>query len=152
MNNYIEEYVFYNKYHTNVYNKIIHMIGIPFIVWSTFLFTHRFKILESRLSSIIYLFYFNNYYLLNENLSYRSGLFYYFIYKDSLNYYKNNKPWKTFKLAFYIQLLAWGLQLLGHKYLENNKPAFFQNLKQSLLIAPLFGYKHLENLILYRTI
>jgi len=146
-------YNFYDKFHKNKINKMLHIIGIPMIVWSSFLATHGIKIMKTRLSTILFSIYSIYYIKLNKFVGILSTLFYYLIYNNSLNLYKqimndkNNKNKKTVlvKYVLFTQLFAWLLQLYGHKYHENNFPALISGFTQSITIAPLFSIEHLSS-------
>ena len=64
---YNKEYLFYSMYHKNKVNIGLHVIGIPMIVWSSFLLTHKYKIMYSRLSTLLYFIYMTYYISINKN-------------------------------------------------------------------------------------
>ena len=68
MSYYLKYKNFYNSYHQNKINKMIHLICIPLIVWSVFTLTHKYKIKKIRLSSLIFLYYFITYFMLNNGI------------------------------------------------------------------------------------
>ena len=147
---YNKKLYFYNNYHKNNINKLLHLIGIPMIVWSTFLGTHKFKIYRTRLSFVLYLIYSYYYVKMNKYTGSLSVIFYYLIYNNSLNLYKKikNNNTKIIKYVGLTQLLAWFMQFFGHKYFENNKPALFKGFKDSFTIAPLFVIEHLNTYLI----
>mgnify|MGYP003686413199 FL=1 len=62
----MNELEFYNKYHMNYYNKIIHILGIPSIVWAVFLYTHRFKTCFKKVSTLLYGYYLYKYFKIDK--------------------------------------------------------------------------------------
>lgn len=137
MTMYLKYKNFYSLYHQNKFNKIIHLIGIPAIVWSTFILTHHFKIKNIKLSSLVFLYYFNTYFIFNKKIILKFFILYYSLYVHSINFYKNNKK-KSLKISVYVQIISWLAQILGHKYFEKNNPAFIKNLITSFTLAPAF--------------
>ena len=144
---YNQEYFFYSKYHKNKVNQILHILGIPMIVWSVFLVTHKYKFMYSRLSTILYFIYMTYYVNINKNIGYLAGFYYYFVYKHSDYIYKNYNKSKVLKYALYAQILAWFMQFYGHKFHEKNRPALFTSFIQSFTMAPLFAIDHLNKFI-----
>ena len=132
-----KQYLFYHKYHKNIVNKVLHMFGIPLIVWSSFLITHRFRIMETRLSMILYTIYLTLYFKIDRLIGTQAGVIYYLIYNHSLQFYKNNKN-NSIKYAIYLKYLSWFIQFYGHYFHEGNKPALLDGLVQSFTMAPLF--------------
>ena len=154
----LEKYYFYADYHQNKYNKAIHYVCIPLLVWTLFIFTNYINfdsILVTKKSSLFEEFQQVQYCTFNIRgslillglyhvyycyLSFRIGvisfLFYGSIwYLASLSYCLDTNIWIP---ATYLHLLSWVLQILGHAVFEHNKPAFTTSLKQSFLMAPLF--------------
>ena len=129
-------FLFYQKYHKNTINKIIHIICIPLITWSLSVLLFNIKINNIRLSKIILTFY-KIYYLI---LSFKYGLLMMIIldliYKLSKFFVTNYN--NHFKIAFMIQITSWILQFIGHGLFEGKKPALIDNLVQAFLIAPMF--------------
>ena len=62
--------------------------------------------------------------------------FCFLIYSNA--YLFSNKIQNSWKWGLLIQILSWVLQLLSHKYIEKNTPAFKDGMVQSFLTAPLF--------------
>ena len=139
-NNFKYNLDFYEKYHQNTFNKIIHILCIPLIVWSFFILINYLNINNYSVlfqpSLLVYLFY-TIYYFKNESYySIFSAVFYLFILIQSNIFYINIK--NAWFYAILIQVFSWILQLASHKYIEKNSPAFVNGIKQSFLTAPLF--------------
>ena len=145
--NYNKELAFYNSFHKNIINKLLHVIGIPMIVWSTFLLTHRIKILKIKLSSILYFAYMIKYYNINKLMAIKTSIFYAIIFIHSHNIYKKYPKKYTLKLASYFQIFSWLLQFYGHKIYEKNRPALLKGFTQSLTMAPMFVVQHIDSFI-----
>ncbi len=136
-----KDLVFYNSFHKNKYNKLLHVIGIPLIVWSTFLITHKIKI-NTKLSTVLYLTYLFSYLKISKFYGLISGLFYYLLYYHSHNLYKTINKKKLIHYFAGAQLFSWFIQFYGHKYYEKNRPALLTGFVQSFTMAPLFAVYH----------
>ena len=141
MNMLLHDYTFYQKYHRHPINKFIHIWCIPMITWGLFILINQLTFIESRSimcqpSTLLYTFYIS-YYLYND-LYYGmiAGLFYMCILLHA-NVFFLNIPNAWF-YACVANVFGWVLQILSHRYIEKNKPALVDGLKQSILTAPLF--------------
>ena len=129
-------YKFYQMYHTNLINRIIHIICIPLIVWTASIMFVNVNITKTlNLSKCLLTFYSLYYLLFSFKLGIVMTFLLYLVYKYSI-IYKGRKV--HFMLAFLMHIFAWILQILGHSLFENNRPAFMDNLVQSFLMAPIF--------------
>ena len=141
---YQTNYQFYKKYHSNFYNKLVHIFCIPGIVYSLLGLLMN---LESRfskgeknkklLSLALYGLYMVYYYMIAPKHIFRKTLmFYSSIYMASDITFDNMA--KSSGLFLAIQILSWALQLLSHRFIEKNSPAFKDGFTQSFLTAPVF--------------
>ena len=139
---------FYNQYHQNFWNKVIHMMFIPCIVLSFRVFLNKLYILDEtmysesnkkyklsvgRLFSYIYIIYYYSYGLwlgIIMNM--------YFISIEIANYFIFLHIKKPYFLAFSIFIFSWTMQFIGHE-IEGNKPALFDSILQSFTAAPLYS-------------
>ena len=136
-----KDYIFYKKYHKNTINKLIHIWCIPMITWGMFILMNYFTFLETNSiiyqpSTLLYTFYIS-YYIYND-LYYGmiAGLFYMCILLHANVFFLNiHNAWLYACMA---NVVGWVLQILSHIYIEKNKPALVDGLKQSFLTAPLF--------------
>jgi uncharacterized membrane protein YGL010W len=140
---------FYNQYHQNFWNKIIHTIFIPVIVLSIRIFLSEFYIGQpfwnwpglklkmkfglGRLLSHIYAIYYFTYgwypgFVMLIYLTWIEAMF---------NYIQDNIPRKYF-LASCMFIFGWTMQFIGHD-IEGNKPALFDSVSQAFTAAPLFS-------------
>ena len=137
----------YESFHRNYYNKLIHVIGIPTIVWSVFLYTHRVNFLYFRVSTIVFIYYLLKYYKIDNVRFIRLAIFYYTLYGHSFDYYKRYNKSITKNMSIKYFMLGWILQLIGHRFFEGNSPALFSGLKNSLTVGPYFAYKNIEEIL-----
>lgn len=140
---------FYNDYHQNTINKIIHMIFIPMIVLSVRILLSEFYIGQpffnwpgltskikfgiGRLLSHIYCIYYFTY-------GWYQGLvmLVYFTWIEAAYYYIHDNIPRKYFLAFCMFALGWTMQFIGHA-IEGRKPALFDSLSQAFTAAPLFS-------------
>ena len=57
---------------------------------------------------------------------------------------------KSIQATILINLIAWTLQFVGHGVFEKRSPAFFDNLAQAFLMAPLFVFIEVLFVLGYR--
>lgn len=139
---------FYNQYHQNFWNKIIHMIFIPMIVLSFRIFLDQFwirtpiqypgleekiKFQIGRMASNIYVIYYFTYGLYPGII-----MLAYFTWIESAYYYINDNIPRKYLLASCMFVFAWTMQFIGHE-IEGNKPAMFDSISQAFTAAPLFS-------------
>ena len=157
-------YQHYSLYHTNVINKLIHLVTIPIIMITTTHFIQKFHIVfddeelikkniklsihnSSSLLTLVQLFYCFYYFTWSWTIGF-TMMFYiegiiqgtYKLQSYLLNYYEK---WYSKKIMIDLSILsimclAWGLQFLGH-YIEGNRPALMDNLSTAFLSAPMFS-------------
>ena len=163
-------YQHYSLYHTNVINKLIHLLTIPIIMITTAHFIQKFHIVfddeelikkniklsihnSSSLLTLVQLFYCFYYFTWSWTIGF-TMMFYieaiiqgtYKLQSYLLNYYEK---WYSKKIMIDLSILsimclAWGLQFLGH-YIEDNRPALMDNLSTAFLSAPMFSLDFLFN-------
>ena len=132
---------FYEVYHSEWRNKLIHFIFVPILLYTGF--------------SMVY------YYAPYITISAFIGYSVYYIYVDpviGLSYVPimimmlNNVKSISFLSAFLIHVSSWIVQILSHKYFEGNAPALTKGLFQAITIAPLFTWYELFRIFGYRKI
>ena len=138
---------FYNKYHQNFWNKLIHIIFIPFIILSIRILIDKFYIgIISKNSTIkplrlslaypimtFYIFYYFTY-------GFFPGLImniYFACIEMMYSYIHDNIP-RKYLLAFCMFIFGWTMQFIGHG-IEGSRPALFDNISQAFTAAPLFS-------------
>ena len=168
-NNYLsKQYNFYNRYHKNYINKRIHIVCIPVLLWSGFVFlsyvnididvnVDKLPVLSCKLLlgsyeiDAIYLCFgivdFNGASILATFytsyylvLNFKLGLLMYFIlyFMQISSYYFYINVDNAWQIAGLAHIFAWMLQFIGHGIFEKNAPALKDNLIQSFLTAPIF--------------
>ena len=137
----------YENFHRNYFNKLIHLIGIPTLVWSVFLYTHRINIIFFRGSTLIFIYYLCKYYKIDKVRFMRLAIFYYTLYGYSFDTYKKYSKSITKNISIKYFMLGWILKLIGHYVFEGNSPALLSGLKNSLTIGPYFAYRSLEEIL-----
>ena len=118
----------YKKYHTNKINVFIHKICIPLLL-ITF-----YSIISYKKSFLINCFYFINY-LLYDFFSIKSRYSIIYLQVIYLIHILFKKVYSK-KTNIILHCIAWVLQIIGHRYFENNSPALLDNLYNSILFAP----------------
>ncbi|EJS43711.1 YGL010W [Saccharomyces arboricola H-6] len=126
---------FYKFYHHDSKNVLIHSIFVPTILFSSFCMLHRIKIyhdvsLTAPLSVLFFVFYCFLY--LPTGLL--AGIFL-LLLNLALT---NHKIHLSFKQELSLFVIGWIFQFVGHGVFEKKKPALFDNLVQSLVLAPYF--------------
>lgn len=126
---------FYKFYHHNNTNVLIHSIFVPTILFSSACMLHRVSIYGKITVTHVFCLCFGIFYTL---LYVPTGLL-----AASLLVLLNvalDKHW--INLSFYEELtlfvVGWICQFIGHAFFEKKKPALFDNLVQSLVLAPYF--------------
>jgi len=152
---------FYGAYHHNPINIGIHMIGVPIILWTTFvLFTNsgtliplpeylKIPYLELNAGTIFCLSYCALYILLEPiaGTAYAALLLAGTAYGDHLvtSYGMTANYWA---MAGWVG--GWVAQLLGHGIFEGRAPALLDNLFQAFFLAPLFVWLEILFALGYR--
>jgi 2-hydroxy fatty acid dioxygenase len=143
----IKKYHFYEKYHQNFYNKLVHILCIPMLVWTTTVFltyipsfvltlgNYTFNLTVSGLIATLYVSY---YLYLDFELGLISSFLFFLNVLSSSYFVQNNSLSYSLGMSLSIHLISWTLQILSHKYFEGNKPALLDSITQSFSIAPLF--------------
>ena len=160
-----EDFAFYDEYHRHPINKLIHIVCIPGICWSLFVFLNNIDYniplitnssqeispwisectISLKPSFILYLGYIIYYLYLVPCLGSISALFYLIIlYSSNLFVCNIDESWEIAGIVF---VASWILQILGHKCIEGNSPAFLKGFVQSFLTAPLFIVLEICNII-----
>jgi uncharacterized membrane protein YGL010W len=141
MKSFIEQAQFYAAYHQNIKTRYTHMAGVPLIILSLMIFFGFVKItvpgvfatnLACLLTLLTLIYYFRLIWQLALALTPVM-----LILLLIANWFSQDGPTSLGVWSFILFfVIGWGLQLYGH-YLEGKRPAFMDNLGQSL-IAPLY--------------
>ena len=124
---------FYKYYHYNTINVLIHSIFVPIILYTSLAILSDIKILQLNANIWISLI-FSCFYIY---LCVPTGILFVILFS-----FMNNLISKGFlsgnKKKFGLFILGWIAQFIGHFKYEGEKPAIFDNLFQSLILAPYF--------------
>lgn len=141
MKSFIEQAQFYALYHQNIRTRYTHMAGVPLIILSLMILLGFVQIIIpgvfasdlawfATLGILIY------YFRLNWQLTLVLTPIMLFLLWVA-HWFSKDGPTTLGIWAFILTfIVGWGLQFYGH-YLEGKKPAFMENLSQTL-IAPLY--------------
>ena len=133
-------YKFYNKYHMNLVNKIIHIVCIPLISWSICVFLPFYlslalMIFYSSFYTYIFVYEIKNT-TVNEIMAVNLHLF--IIWMSAVVFRSYCENYMLYTGIIFIS--SWILQFIGHYFFEGNRPALFDSLYQSFAMAPLFTF------------
>lgn len=124
---------FYKHYHRNATNILIHSIFVPIILYTSLVILSDIKIYQLNVNIWVSLIY-SCFYIY---LCVPTGIFFVILF-----FFMNNLISKGFlsgnKEKFGLFILGWICQFIGHFKYEGDKPAIFDNLFQSLILAPYF--------------
>lgn len=121
----------YKEFHKNETNIIIHQVCVPLLLMSIY------AILPIYISFCINIFYSITYLLFDVFSNKSIHSIYYLQYIFLMHYVCR---FLSFEINVAIHIFSWILQIIGHKIIENNTPAFFDNLYDSFLFAPYFTF------------
>lgn len=124
---------FYKYYHYNTVNVLIHAVFIPIILYSSLAILSDFKIFNWKGNTWVAVVY-SVFYIY---LSVPTGLLFSGIFV-AMNTAITNGVLTGTKEKWGLFFLGWVCQFIGHFKFEGDKPAVFDNLVQSLVLAPYF--------------
>tara|TARA_B110000008_G_scaffold158652_1_gene159479 strand:+ start:224 stop:661 length:438 start_codon:yes stop_codon:yes gene_type:complete len=127
-------YSFYQKFHQNKINRVIHVATIPVLIW-----TLAFALQAIRATGAISLGYVYLYYLMDPATLFPMSVFWGGTYFSSYVLYHNRPPWMWWYVGW-LHVLAWVCQFAGHRFFEGNRPALMESVTQAFVTAPLFVY------------
>lgn len=144
-----DSFAFYSAYHKNNTNKIIHIITIPIIIYTIFIWAAYLSIYQLNninnesyiyinAGLIIMISYFTIYALMDGlwSLPYFIYIFMLYIFATYSTYHI---PYMGL-WAIIIHIFAWILQFIGHGVFEGRKPALCDSVGQAICMAPYFVY------------
>ena len=159
----MEDLYFYESYHNNYANKMIHFICIPMIMLTTLNFASlvriRFNVslienfshlrqinFDLTGEKILYLFYLSYYFTYSFKIGIIMSIFLNGVYLASVinrvkesRYYYGAPIWQMNSAILFV--FAWIMQFVGHA-IEGNRPALLTGIRQSFLQAPLFTVQY----------
>lgn len=129
-----KQYLFYEKYHNDPTNKLVHIITIPIIVLSLFIFGSFVKLgIFINLSFMLWIIYSIIWIFLNPLAGFTGSMFYLLLLVIS-----NLLSGIPGIVVLFIHICCWVAQIYSHKHFEGNSPALMDSLIQAFLMAPLF--------------
>lgn len=142
MSNFAREMSFYTAYHQQSTNVWIHVFGVPLITFTAFIPLHwlsLFSLGGIEITAAVLLYAYSVQYYLRTDLL--LGVIATALY-GALLYFAGQIAALDTGIALAIfgagQIIAWSAQIFGHVHYEDNRPAFFENLHQAFISAPLF--------------
>ncbi|EUC36982.1 hypothetical protein COCCADRAFT_23410 [Bipolaris zeicola 26-R-13] len=157
--------VFYGAYHRDPTNVAIHMVCVPILLGTGFLFGTNTPTLPIRtpalltrlhlppnLGTLAAATYSTLYLLLSPNLAGATITPLVLSLASASNYLTTRfSKTKVNSIAAAVHIVSWILQFVGHGKYEGRKPALLDNLVQALFLAPLFvWYEALFKLGFYK--
>ena len=159
-------YEAYSLYHTNIINKLIHIITIPIIITTTAHFLEKFHLVfddeklinrrpklnenySTNILSIVQVGYCSYYFTWSWTIGfvmmfYFEALIHLLHHTQRYLMVQYNSRFITDTIMLTVSITAWGLQFFGH-YIEGNRPALFDTLSAAFLTAPMFSLDFLFN-------
>lgn len=150
-NRYID---FYESYHSEKINQIIHLFGVPTVYWTVLMILSHpnfsFALTDSESSSIwwqactqinitlfVVITYIICYSLFSPQLvCIYVAIFLFLGWSANLSHLLfDNILW----VAIPLHIIGWAAQFIGHGYFEKRKPALLDNIVQAFLVAPWFA-------------
>jgi len=138
----------YMMYHQDPINRLIHVICIPGISWSLCaLLSPLHSLLLVAFYDILYLYLFVVHLCHLEPITFFKLSFFLASIWVSASLFRAVVPFYEI-IAWVTFGLCWIMQFIGHALFEGNHPAFLDSIHQSFLMAPLFAYFEVEDLII----
>jgi 2-hydroxy fatty acid dioxygenase len=136
-----EKLIFYESYHHNFYNKLVHIFFVPILLYTGIAIVDDISNYAAIIGTLFYSWYYIN---LDKvgGLSYSVILYIMYYYRDLI----------TISEAFSLHIISWIAQILSHKYLEGRAPALMDSFFTSITIAPLYIWLELLSWFGYKTL
>ncbi|KAG1907491.1 uncharacterized protein F5891DRAFT_374127 [Suillus fuscotomentosus] len=158
-----KQLTFYGSYHSNPINILVHIFGVPAILWSSLLLATR---IQTPAFLPVFRYTFNEYLSFDLNTSAVVAAIY-------LGYYIILEPFAALlyapqivlllltatahahrpdgiRDAIIVQVISWIAQFLGHGLAEGRAPALLDNIVGALVLAPFFVHLELMFMLGYR--
>ena len=136
--NFAKQYLFYDRYHRTNGNKLVHIITVPVITWTVFVwlsYTPPIWFIPNW-GFLLWLGYSSLWAYMKIQVAVPAAIFYYVIWVLGDVYIKWEPEGWAFAIG--IHIICWVLQIGAHHFIERNKPAFLTSLTQAFFMAPLF--------------
>ncbi|KAK4522413.1 hypothetical protein GAYE_HTGSCF06PCTG21G0300 [Galdieria yellowstonensis] len=152
-----EQYTFYASYHSNIVNKLVHIVFVPIILWSTFVFVSFTGVLFPKVQESLFQFvptlapiiplngafllalsYICYYEILNAKAGVPASILVAALLLLANLFVRSVPTQKAILLALLLNVTGWAAQFVGHGVFEKRRPALLDNLIQAFATAPLF--------------
>ncbi|GJD09932.1 hypothetical protein Gasu2_41550 [Galdieria sulphuraria] len=152
-----EQYTFYASYHSNLVNKLVHILFVPIILWSTLVFVSftgvlfpkaqenlvrfapilasTFPLNGALLLASSYIFYYE---VLNAKAGFPASILVTVLLFLANLFVRSVSVKKAILWALLLNITGWIAQFIGHGVFEKRRPALLDNLIQAFATAPLF--------------
>ena len=124
---YIKKAIFYESYHQNTLNKLVHIFFVPILLWTGLSIADTFDYVLAKTVAACY----SGYYIYLDK---KVGISYTLILLLMIY----NLHLFSLITNVFIHIFSWIMQILSHKYIEKNSPALISGFWDSLTIAPFF--------------
>eukprot|EP00698_Gefionella_okellyi_P003048 TRINITY_DN12869_c0_g1_i1.p1 TRINITY_DN12869_c0_g1~~TRINITY_DN12869_c0_g1_i1.p1 ORF type:complete len:185 (-),score=35.54 TRINITY_DN12869_c0_g1_i1:111-665(-) len=149
---------FYQSYHSNKINQLIHFVFVPTIYWTALVFFTAIPVPFPKIDVVgvnignpsVLLWAFYAFYYLTLDLT--AGALYFPVLFGMLVTANNFAATQESALyyAAIVHVISWVMQFIGHGVFEGRKPALVDNLFQSIVLAPFFVWLELLFTVGYR--
>ncbi|KIO13085.1 hypothetical protein M404DRAFT_19747 [Pisolithus tinctorius Marx 270] len=158
-----KQLAFYGAYHSHPVNVLIHIFGVPAILWSAFVLSTQLPP-PAFLPPIKYVF--NESFVFETNAPALMAVFYiiyYFILDPVAAFLYTPHMVLTLltatayahrpdgiRIAIIVHVTSWVAQFIGHGFMEGRAPALFDNILGAIVLAPFFVHLELLFAVGYR--
>ena len=160
----IPYYNFYQKYHKNKINKIIHIICCPLIIWTLSVFLNSLVLyfslnyvtsfnflkllgINCTLSFILLSIYLLVYTFIDITCFIPMSVYLFIIWASSYLFLCYSSF--PFYYALLINIFSWTMQIIGYVFFEKNIPVLLDSIEQALLMGPFITYYEFIQMGLY---
>lgn len=142
MSHFAQKMAFYSAYHQEPTNIWIHVAGVPTITFSAFVALSTLPLgsvngVMITAASVMYLLSTLYYLWLDRAIGAVAAVLYGVLLLAANEVAGMGAAW-TWGVFAAGQIVGWGTQIYGHLHFEKNRPAFYENISQSLISAPIF--------------
>mmetsp|Transcript_10611 Transcript_10611/g.17366 ORF Transcript_10611/g.17366 Transcript_10611/m.17366 type:complete len:201 (+) Transcript_10611:68-670(+) len=148
----VEQLTFYQKYHSDKINQIIHIFCVPIILWTILVWLAYIPIVPNSVLTdallrkllavngglLLALFYTIYYVILDPLAGVTFGIFVHGLWVAANLFLLEEGPSSAWKMALGMHMISWILQFIGHGVFEKRSPALLESVGQAFLMAPLF--------------
>ncbi|KAI9221179.1 DUF962 domain-containing protein [Blastocladiella britannica] len=159
------QFIFYGAYHDNKWNKLVHIICVPLIIWSLFVFLATFGevvplefvhkipqyngwVPEANAAFFVGAAYLAYYMILEPfaTITYTPVMLLLFVTSGWVAKFADN----PINVAVISNVVSWVFQIGAHFVFEKRAPAFLDSVHQALVMAPLFVWMEVLFMLGYK--